>query len=157
MRHAVKSRRFNRTSSHREAMFRNMVTSLIKHERIETTLPKAKELRSLADKMVTLAKRGDLHARRQALAVIREKEVVTKLFDEVGPRFQDRDGGYTRIIKLDNRRGDAAPMALIELIAEEVAPSKKKKAAKKTAKKAAKKTTKKAVKKTAGKKKSEKE
>jgi len=118
MRHADRSRRFNRTTSHRQAMFRNLVTSLLKHERVETTQAKAKELRSWTDKMITLGKRGDLHARRQALAVIREKTVVKKLFDEIAPRYLDRPGGYTRITKLEPRKGDAAPMSLIELIPE---------------------------------------
>lgn len=116
MRHAVRPRRFKRSSSHRQAMFCNLVTALLKHERIETTHAKAKELRSRAEKMVTLGKRGDLHARRQALAVIREKSVVKKLFDEIAPRFKDRPGGYTRITKLNPRKGDCAAMAMIELI-----------------------------------------
>jgi large subunit ribosomal protein L17 len=95
---------------------RNMVTSLLEHERIVTTTPKAKELRKLADKMITLAKRGDLHARRQALAVIRSKEVVDKLFTKLKDEYMDRNGGYTRIIRTGNRNGDAAPMAIIELV-----------------------------------------
>jgi large subunit ribosomal protein L17 len=105
-------------------MFRNMVTALLKHERIETTPARAKELRGWVDKMISLAKRGDLHARRQALAVITEKEVVSKLFDEIGPRFADRPGGYTRITGLGPRKGDSAQMALIELIGEEEKPKK---------------------------------
>ena len=125
MRHAERSRRFKRTTSHRQAMFRNLVTALLKHERIETTQAKAKELRSWADNMITLGKRGDLHARRQALAVIQEKPVVKKLFDEIAPRYQNRAGGYTRITKLIPRKGDAAPMALIELIPEEESQTKK--------------------------------
>jgi large subunit ribosomal protein L17 len=104
------------TTSHRLAMFRNMVTSLLQHERIFTTVPKAKELRKIADSMVTLGKRGDLHARRQALSFIREKAVVYKLFDELAQRYQDRLGGYTRIVKVGYRRGDAAPMCIIELV-----------------------------------------
>jgi large subunit ribosomal protein L17 len=95
---------------------RNMVTSLLEHERIVTTTPKAKELRKLADKMITLGKRGDLHARRQALAVIQSKEVVNKLFTKLRDEYMDRNGGYTRIIRTGNRNGDAAPMAIIELV-----------------------------------------
>ena len=116
MKHLQKTRRFDRTSAHRNAMFRNMVTSLIKHERIETTLPKAKELRVWAARMITLAKRGDLHARRQALEVIRDKQTASKLFDEIGPRYSDKQGGYTRITRIGERSGDGAPMALIELV-----------------------------------------
>ncbi len=116
MRHRKSGVKLNRTSSHRKAMFRNMVTSLFKYTRIKTTEAKAKELRKLADKMVTLAKRGDLHARRQALAVIREKDVVHELFNEADAKFGSRQGGYTRIIKLGARPGDAAPMTMIELI-----------------------------------------
>ena len=113
MRHKKAGVKLSRSSSHRKAMFRNMVTSLIKHGQIKTTVIKAKELRRWADKMVTLAKRGDLHARRQALAVIREKDVVHKLFAEADEKFGNRNGGYTRIIKLGNRKSDAAPMAII--------------------------------------------
>ena len=132
MRHAIKSRRFSRTTAHRKAMFRNMVTSLLKHERIETTEAKAKELRSLTEKMITLGKRGDLHARRQALSVIREKDVVKKLFDEIAERFKERPGGYTRVIKLNPRAGDKAKMAIIELLQdEEEAKDVKKKSKKK--------------------------
>jgi large subunit ribosomal protein L17 len=108
-------------------MFRNMVTSLFKHERIRTTGPKAKELRRLAEHLITLAKRGDLHARRQALAVIREKDVVHKLFDEANEKFGHSAGGYTRIVKLGRRAGDAAPMSLIELIVPEAGGKKKSK------------------------------
>src|SRR5512145_372072 len=100
MRHAKAGRRLGRTSSHRIAMFRNMVTSLLQHEKITTTDAKAKELRPIAEKMITLGKRGDLHAVRQAAAYIRDKKVVTKLFETIGPRFKERNGGYTRIIKL---------------------------------------------------------
>ena len=125
MRHRKASLKLNRTTSHRLAMFRNMVTSLFKHERIRTTGPKAKELRRLADHLITLAKRGDLHARRQALAVIREKDVVHKLFDEANEKFGHSAGGYTRIVKLGRRAGDAAPMALIELIVPEAGGKKK--------------------------------
>jgi large subunit ribosomal protein L17 len=116
MRHKVAGRKLNRTTSHRLAMFRNMVTSLLDHERIYTTLPKAKELRRWAEQMVTLGKRGDLHARRQALAVIREKSVVHKVFTDLATRYQARPGGYTRIVKVGFRRGDAAPMCIIELV-----------------------------------------
>jgi len=97
-------------------MVRNMVTSLLEHERIVTTTPKAKEVRKIADKMITLAKRGDLHARRQALAFIRDSNVVAKLFDKLRAEYQDRQGGYTRIIQTGNRNGDAAPMAILELV-----------------------------------------
>jgi len=125
MRHRKASVKLNRTTSHRLAMFRNMVTSLFKHERIRTTNPKAKELRRLAEHLITLAKRGDLHARRQAFAVIREKEVVHKLFDEANAKFGHSAGGYTRIIKLGRRTGDAAPMSLVELIVPETEGKKK--------------------------------
>ena len=116
MRHGKSGRKLGRTSSHRNAMFRNMVTSLFEHERIVTTEQKAKELKPIAEKMITLAKRGDLHARRQALSYIKSKDVVAKLFDEIKSQFADRQGGYTRIIKTGIRQGDAAPMAIIELV-----------------------------------------
>jgi large subunit ribosomal protein L17 len=116
MRHNCAGRKLGRTSSHRLAMMRNMVTSLIEHERIETTSAKAKELRLEAEKMITLAKKGDLHARRQALAFIRDKDVVHKLFDEIKNRYLDRNGGYTKISKLRYRLGDAAPVSVIELV-----------------------------------------
>ena len=116
MRHRKTGRRLGRTSSHLQATMRNMVTSLLEHERIVTTTPKAKELRKLADKMITLAKRGDLHARRQALSVVRSKKVVDKLFTKLKDEYMDRTGGYTRIILTGNRAGDAAPMAIIELV-----------------------------------------
>jgi large subunit ribosomal protein L17 len=116
MRHRKASLKLSRTTSHRIAMFRNMVTSLFKHERIRTTGVKAKELRRWAEHLITLAKRGDLHARRQALAIIREKDVVHKLFDEAGEKFGNCAGGYTRIVRLGRRAGDAAPMSLVELI-----------------------------------------
>ena len=138
MRHRKASLKLNRTTSHRLAMFRNMVTSLFKHERIRTTGPKAKELRRLAEHLITLAKRGDLHARRQALAVIREKDVVHKLFAEASEKFGHSAGGYTRIVKLGRRAGDAAPMSLIELIVPEAGGKKKTK--KKSAKAKAAKT-----------------
>jgi large subunit ribosomal protein L17 len=118
-------------------MFRNMVTSLFKHERIRTTGPKAKELRRWADHVITLAKRGDLHARRQALAIIREKGVVHKLFEEANDRFGDSAGGYTRIVKLGRRAGDAAPMSLIELVVPETGGKKKAKKKAKAGKKTA--------------------
>lgn len=120
MRHRKSGRKLNRTSSHRSAMFRNMVTSLLEHERIVTTVPKAKEIRRWADSMITLGKRGDLHARRQALAIVRRKNVVHKLFAELGPRYQTRQGGYTRIVKMGFRKGDGAPMCLIELTGAEI-------------------------------------
>lgn len=126
MRHGKSGRRLNRTTSHRLAMFRNMVTSLLEHERIYTTVPKAKEMRRWAEWMITLGKRGDLHARRQALSVIRAKGVVHKLFAELGPRYQNRPGGYTRIVKMGYRRGDAAPMCLLELITDSGLSTKKK-------------------------------
>lgn len=116
MRHRKAGRRLGRTSSHREAMVRNMVTSVFEHERIVTTTPKAKEVRRVVDKMITLAKRGDLHAKRQALSFIRSRDVVAKLFDEISGQFADRNGGYTRIIQTGQRRGDAAPMAILELV-----------------------------------------
>lgn len=121
MRHQKAGRKLNRTSAHRKALFRNMVTSLLEHERIHTTDAKAKELRGLADRMITLGKRGDLHARRQALSVIRDKEVTAKLFGELADRYRDRPGGYTRVIKLGHRAGDAAPQSMIELVDSEVA------------------------------------
>ncbi|KGF46370.1 50S ribosomal protein L17 [Veillonella montpellierensis DNF00314] len=109
-------RKLGRDSSARKALFRGMLTSLFQHERIETTEAKAKELRKLADQMVTLAKRGDLHARRQVLAYIMDEDVVKKLFDTVAPKYVDRQGGYTRVIKTGLRKGDAAPCAIIELV-----------------------------------------
>ena len=116
MRHKYSGRKLGRTSSHRIAMFRNMVTSLFEHERIVTTTEKAKEARPIAEKMITLAKRGDLHARRQALSFIRSKDVVEKLFTEIKDTFEDRKGGYTRIIKTGVRKGDCASMAILELV-----------------------------------------
>ena len=116
MRHRKAGVKLNRTSSHRHAMFRNMVTSLFKHERIRTTEAKAKELRRWADHLITLAKRGDLHARRQVLSIIREKEIVHKLFEQAAERFGAISGGYTRVVKLGRRPGDAAPVALVELV-----------------------------------------
>ena len=135
MRHRKAGIKLNRTSSHRDAMFRNMVTSLFKYERIRTTGPKAKELRRWADHIITLAKRGDLHARRQALAIVREKDVVHKLFENAADRFGAVSGGYTRIVKLGRRPGDAAPISMIELIIAQ--DTKKKKTKKKKTKTAA--------------------
>ena len=118
MRHRNQGRKLNRTSSHREAMFANMTASLIKHEQIKTTLPKAKELRPIVEKLVTLSRRGatDLHARRQALAQVRDAAQVRKLFDVLGPRYAERPGGYTRVLKAGFRFGDNAEMAFIEFI-----------------------------------------
>ncbi len=125
MRHRKAGVKLNRTSSHRKAMFRNMVTSLLKHEKIQTTDTKAKALRAWVDHIITLAKRGDLHARRQAMAIVREKSVVHKLFSEATEKFGTRDGGYTRIIKLGKRPGDAAPVSIMELITSADLPKKK--------------------------------
>lgn len=116
MRHRKQGRRFNRSSSHRKAMLENLANALIKHEQIKTTLPKAKDLRSVVEKLITLGKRGDLHARRQALAVLPEEGMVQKLFGELAERYEDRAGGYTRVLKAGFRHGDAAPMAIIELV-----------------------------------------
>jgi large subunit ribosomal protein L17 len=116
MRHRKSGRRLGRTTSHRNAMLRNMVTSLLDQERIVTTVPKAKEARRVAEQMITLGKRGDLHARRQALSFIRSKDIVAKLFDQLSVQYANRQGGYTRIIRTGNRLGDAAPMAIIELV-----------------------------------------
>ncbi len=133
MRHRKTGRRLGRNSSHRKAMLRNMVTSLFEHEKITTTDARAKELRKLAEKLITLGKRGTLHARRQALEVIQDKDVVGKLFDRIAARYQERPGGYTRIIKLGHRAGDNAALSIIELVEEELKaqPKKKKAAAKK--------------------------
>lgn len=125
MRHGKSGRKLNRSSSHRLAMFRNMVTSLLDHERIYTTHAKAKELRRWADWMITLGKRGDLHARRQALQVIRDKSVVHKLFTDLAQRYQARSGGYTRTVKVGFRVGDGAPLSLIELMTGETVKKKK--------------------------------
>jgi len=124
MRHGNSGRRLGRTTSHREAMFRNLVTSFLNHEKITTTDAKAKEIRSVAEKMITLGKRGDLHSLRLAASYIREKSVVTKLFTTIAPRYKDRPGGYTRIVKLGIRQGDAAPVSIIELVEEEMKPKK---------------------------------
>jgi large subunit ribosomal protein L17 len=116
MRHRHGYRKLNRTHSHRKAMFSNMAASLLIHEQITTTLPKAKELRRIADKMITLGKKGSLHARRQAAAYLRDDEVLAKLFDTLAERYKDRPGGYTRVLKAGYRYGDSAPMAVIELV-----------------------------------------
>ena len=116
MRHQKAGAKLGRTSSHREAMFRNMVTSLFKHQRIRTTEAKAKAIRGWADHVITLAKRGDLHARRQVLSIIREKAVAHKLFEEASERFGGISGGYTRVVKIGRRPGDAAPISLVELV-----------------------------------------
>ena len=116
MRHKMRGRKLNRTSSHRKAMFVNMTASLLRHEQIKTTKPKAKDLRSFAEKMITLGKRGDLHARRKAMSFLRDKAVVAKLFDTLAERYKDRQGGYTRVLSAGFRYGDSAPMALIELV-----------------------------------------
>ncbi|MBB43367.1 MAG: 50S ribosomal protein L17 [Rhodospirillaceae bacterium] len=117
MRHRKSGRKLNRTSSHRKAMFRNMAVALIKHEQIQTTLPKAKELRAFVDGLVTLAKRGTLHSRRQALAKLNnDNKITSKLFDVLAERYSDRSGGYTRVIKAGFRYGDNAPLAVIELV-----------------------------------------
>jgi len=123
MRHGVAGRRFSRTSSHREAMMDNMVTSLLRHERIRTTLPKAKEARKLAEKVITLGKKGSLHNRRTAARVVNDKEVLAKVFGPLSERYAQRPGGYTRIIRLGKRLGDAAEMALLELVDRPEAPA----------------------------------
>ena len=116
MRHRQSGRKLNRNSSHREAMFKNMAVSLMQHEIIKTTLPKAKELRRVAEPLITMAKSDSVHKRRVAFSRLRDREVVTKLFDELGPRYKDRPGGYLRILKMGHRPGDAAPMALVQLV-----------------------------------------
>jgi len=116
MRHGFRGRRFNRTAEHREAMFANMSAALIKHEQIVTTLPKAKDLRPIVEKLVTLAKRGGLHARRQAMAQLRDETQLKKLFDVLAKRYESRNGGYLRIMKAGFRYGDQAPMAVIEFV-----------------------------------------
>ena len=116
MRHGNTGRKLNRTSSHRKAMFANLAAALIRHEQIATTLPKAKELKPIVDRLVTLGKRGDVHARRLAIARIRDEDAVKKLFETLGPRYESRPGGYTRVLKAGYRYGDSAPMAVIELV-----------------------------------------
>lgn len=141
MRHRSAKVRLSRHTSHRLAMMRNLVTSLIEHERVETTLPKARELKRIADRMITLGKEGTLHARRRALRVIRTKDAVSKLFTELATRFKERSGGYTRLYKLGFRQGDAAPMAIVEYlgfalkVVEESPKGKKKAPASKASKK----------------------
>jgi len=134
MYHGKAGKKLGRTSSHKEAMFRNMVTSVIKYESIRTTDTKAKELRKLAERMITLGKRGDLHARRQALTVVRDKSLVSKLFGELTERYRNRAGGYTRIIKMGFRFGDNAPVSILEFIPEEKKKEKAKAKAKTKAK-----------------------
>ena len=133
MRHRLAGRQFGRNSSHRKALFRNLVTSLLEHGHIETTEAKAKELRGIADKMITLGKKGDLSAKRMALSYIMSRDVVAKLFDEIAPRCADRHGGYTRVMKTRVRLGDSAPMAIIELVDKEGAAAPKPKAKKEAA------------------------
>jgi large subunit ribosomal protein L17 len=118
MHHRIAGRKLGRTTSHRVSMLRNLVTSLLEHEKVKTTDAKAKELRPLAEKLIGLGKRGDLHARRQALSVVRKAEVVKKLFETLSPRYQSRTGGYLRIVKIGFRPGDGAPVSLVELIGE---------------------------------------
>ena len=120
MRHGFRGRRFNRTAEHRQAMFANLAQALIKHEQITTTLPKAKDLRPVVEKLVTLGKRGDLHARRQAIAQIKDVALVGKLFSVLGPRYKERNGGYLRIMKAGFRFGDNAPLAVIEFVDRDV-------------------------------------
>ena len=116
MRHRTSGRKFNRTASHRKAMFANMAAALVKHEQIVTTLPKAKDLRGVVEALITLAKRGDLHARRVVASRLRDETTVSKLFDTLGPRYRSRSGGYTRVLKAGFRYGDNAPLAVIELV-----------------------------------------
>jgi large subunit ribosomal protein L17 len=127
MRHQVKGRKLRRPTSHRLAMLRTLVTSFLERERVQTTLAKAKEARPLAEKMITLAKKGTLPCRRRAMAFVRKEAVITKLFDELGPRFGQRPGGYTRIVKLGLRSGDGAEMAMLELVGSEYKKKQKKK------------------------------
>lgn len=141
MRHLKKGRKLNRTASHRLALMRNLVTSLLRQERIQTTDPKAKELRGWVDRVIGLGKEGTLHARRRALGIVQDEAVVHKLFETLGPRYKERPGGYTRIVKLGWRRGDRAPISIVELIPADGAagkaetPSSSKKRARRTAKK----------------------
>ncbi len=120
MRHGNQGRKFSRTASHRKAMFANMAAALIRHEQIVTTLPKAKDLRPIVEKLVTLGKRGDLHARRQAISQIRDLDAVRKLFETIGPRYGERHGGYLRVLKAGFRYGDSAPVAVIEFVDRDV-------------------------------------
>jgi large subunit ribosomal protein L17 len=116
MRHRTSGRKLNRTAEHRKALFANMAAALIKHEQIVTTLPKAKDLRRVTERLITLAKRGDLHARRLVASRLRDEKMAAKLFETIGPRYKDRNGGYTRVLKAGFRYGDSAPMAVIELV-----------------------------------------
>ncbi|MDA9165267.1 50S ribosomal protein L17 [Alphaproteobacteria bacterium] len=116
MKHRIKGKKLNRTSSHRKALFKNMAQAIIKHEQIVTTLPKAKTMKPIVDKLITLGKKGSLHARRQAFSKLRDEDMVTKLFGTLAPRYADRNGGYTRVLKAGYRYGDAAAMAVIELV-----------------------------------------
>lgn len=120
MRHNMSGRKLNRTSAHRKALFMNLANALIKHEQIQTTLPKAKELRPYVEKLITLGKRGDLHARRQAISTLQDKAVVEKLFSAIAERYKERSGGYTRVLKAGFRYGDNAPLAIIELVDRDV-------------------------------------
>jgi large subunit ribosomal protein L17 len=132
MRHRARARNIGRTSAHRSAMYRNLVTSLLEHERIETTDAKAKEVRRIADRMITLGKRGDLHARRRAMRVIRERDVAAKVFEDLADRYRNRPGGYTRVLKTRRRVGDAAAMSIVELVEPLETPKPEKKAQKKS-------------------------
>jgi len=134
MRHRKSGKTLGRTTSHRKAMMRNMVTSFFDHEKITTTDARAKELRKMAEKLITMARRGDLHSRRLVMQVVRDKKVVAKLFDTIAPRYNERPGGYTRIIKLGHRTGDNAALSMIELVEAEFTPKPKKKAAPKAEK-----------------------
>ena len=120
MRHGNSNRKLNRTHEHRKAMFANMVCSLIEHEQIQTTLPKAKELKKIVDKYITLGKKGSLHSRRQAISRLKQNSAVIKLFETLAPRYKERNGGYTRVLKAGFRYGDAAPLAVIELVDRDV-------------------------------------
>jgi len=140
MRHRVAGRKLSRHTQHRELMFRNMLVSLLQYERIKTTLAKGKELRSWADRIISLGKKGTLHARRRAFALLRDKGIVKKLFDEIAPKFKDRQGGYTRIYRLGWRQGDGAPLSLVELVTY-AAPEEKKKSTLKKAKEVLEKVT----------------
>ena len=131
MRHRIAGRKFSRHTQHRRLMFRNMLVSLLQHGRIQTTLAKGKELRELADKIISLGKKGNLHARRQAFDLLRDKGIVKKLFDDIAPRLKDREGGYTRIYKIGWRQGDGAPLSLVELMTYAPAGQQKKSPAKK--------------------------
>ncbi len=120
MRHGMSGRKLNRTSTARKALFANLTVALLKHEQIKTTLPKAKDLRPVAEKLISLGKRGDLHARRQAIAYLRDEKIVGKLFSTIAERYKTRNGGYTRVLKAGFRHGDCAPMAIIELVDRDV-------------------------------------